>query len=366
MNKKQVALYNIIFPFWLIFLFPPVILFVIIGNFLIDSLVLAASMCFLKVENKKKFYLKSIWKAYLFGFAADIVGAVIAFAAESVSAVIGFWMLIILSVLAAAALIFLLNYFISFRKCDKKLRFRLSMIFAAVTAPYVFLIPKDFTYSSYYAFNIIFTVFVAVIALLIISTAILLLFTRIKKNSLRKTLSAISASVFAVIIILSVTVSGILLFDLHKIEKAGITITELSREEKNIAAETFKIPGTENSDTVRVYYCGSHELACVTVPKEEKASFIESLHSSYSKEEPDRDPEDYTVNKYFTDIVNNSDLKYIYRSRAEAAPTVYEYENGKDTIFIFEKYAYNGQDMKYKKLFRSDLADFFYEKAGHK
>ena len=53
--KKDVTLYNVIFPFWMLLLIPQVWLIVLPGNFLIDSLVLIISMFALKMDNKKQF-----------------------------------------------------------------------------------------------------------------------------------------------------------------------------------------------------------------------------------------------------------------------------------------------------------------------
>ena len=51
MNRsKSVTLYNVLFPIWMILLFPQMWLIVLPGNFLIDSLVLLASMAFLKMS----------------------------------------------------------------------------------------------------------------------------------------------------------------------------------------------------------------------------------------------------------------------------------------------------------------------------
>ena len=55
---KNNKLYNIIFPVWMLWLFPIVWLIVIPGNFIIDSLVLLANMYVLKISNKKEFYKK--------------------------------------------------------------------------------------------------------------------------------------------------------------------------------------------------------------------------------------------------------------------------------------------------------------------
>jgi hypothetical protein len=48
--------------------------------------------------------------------------------------------------LISAGLIFVFNYFITFKKIDKKLRFKLSIIYTIITAPYTFLIPMNWIY----------------------------------------------------------------------------------------------------------------------------------------------------------------------------------------------------------------------------
>ena len=46
--KKEIKLYNVIFPIWMLILIPPLWLVVLPGNFLIDLLVLYISMRILK------------------------------------------------------------------------------------------------------------------------------------------------------------------------------------------------------------------------------------------------------------------------------------------------------------------------------
>jgi len=46
----------------------------------------------------------------------------------------------------AGILIYVFDYFISFRKLEKPLRKKLSLIFAVVTAPYTYLIPSQWIY----------------------------------------------------------------------------------------------------------------------------------------------------------------------------------------------------------------------------
>ena len=49
-------------------------------------------------------------------------------------------------ILIAAAAIFLLNYFVTFRREDKAIRLKMALTFAIVTAPYTFLIPSSWLY----------------------------------------------------------------------------------------------------------------------------------------------------------------------------------------------------------------------------
>ena len=50
------------------------------------------------------------------------------------------------AIFIAAVLIFLSNYFITFRKADKPQRLKLALIFAIVTAPYTFMVPTSWLY----------------------------------------------------------------------------------------------------------------------------------------------------------------------------------------------------------------------------
>ena len=50
------------------------------------------------------------------------------------------------ALIISAVLIFMLNYFVTFKNTDKALRLKLSVIFAIVTAPYTFLIPSSWLY----------------------------------------------------------------------------------------------------------------------------------------------------------------------------------------------------------------------------
>lgn len=147
--KKECKLYNIIFPVWMLFLFPLAWLIIIPSNFIIDSLVLISSMYVLKINNKKQFYKTHILKIFLFGMLSDIIGAVYMFIMMflfEVTDIPDAPLLTVPGLLISSVMIFVFNYFITFKKIDKIERLKLSIIYAVITAPYTFLIPINWIY----------------------------------------------------------------------------------------------------------------------------------------------------------------------------------------------------------------------------
>lgn len=71
---KQIKLYNVILPIWLLLLFPQVLLIVIPGNLIVDCAVLLITLATLKCQGKAAVLKKLWWKFWLLGFAADAVG----------------------------------------------------------------------------------------------------------------------------------------------------------------------------------------------------------------------------------------------------------------------------------------------------
>ena len=147
--KKEVKLYNVLFPFWMLLLFPQLWLIVIPGNFIIDSIVLLVSMFLFKISDKKDFYKKNILKIFSFGMVSDIIGS-----AYMLIMMIGLQIgrmgdelyLTLPALIISASCIFILNYFITFRNLSKGMRFKLALIFAIITAPYTFLVPSSWLY----------------------------------------------------------------------------------------------------------------------------------------------------------------------------------------------------------------------------
>lgn len=149
MKNKQVRLYNVLFPLWMMMLFPVTWLIVLPGNFLIDSLVLIVALRVMKIVDWKVWYKRHIIKVFGFGMLADIIGA-----AYMLVLAVGFQVgrmcdepyLTVPALLISAVLIFVLNYFVTFREAEKNTRLRLALTFAIVTAPYTFLVPSSWLY----------------------------------------------------------------------------------------------------------------------------------------------------------------------------------------------------------------------------
>lgn len=145
--NKQFKLYNVLFPFWMLMLFPITWLIVIPGNFIIDSLIWLFIMFAFKLEQKMQLYKKYILKIFAFGMLSDIIGSLymLILIAKFEVGIMGDELYLTLPALAiSAALIFMFNYFFTFKKTVNRLTF--SLIFAIATAPYTFLIPSSWLY----------------------------------------------------------------------------------------------------------------------------------------------------------------------------------------------------------------------------
>lgn len=168
--KKDIKLYNVIFPVWFLIFFPPVIFLTLIGNFIIDSLVTLLCYAVFKLSSVglrlKTFYKSSVLKVWIFGFLADIIGAALLFIVSIFGTGIGlpneymtginfdpFGNLPALLILAAAmfisaAFILFFNYRFTFASQieDKRLRLKVALTIAIITMPWTFLLPTKWFY----------------------------------------------------------------------------------------------------------------------------------------------------------------------------------------------------------------------------
>lgn len=156
--KRQLRLYNVLFPIWMLFLWPGVWLILLPGNFLIDSLVLLLAMTALGYAGRKAVWKSAIFKVWGFGFAADLVGAGITLGLMLLlDRLVPQWntflfpggqLLVLPGIVIAGVLIYLLNRRFSFRRTALTAEqiHRLSLALAVFTAPYTMLIPSEWIY----------------------------------------------------------------------------------------------------------------------------------------------------------------------------------------------------------------------------
>lgn len=162
-NKK---LYNMIFPLWAIPIFPFFWFIVIPLNFIIDSIVLILGLKFIKIEDWKNIYKKSIFFVVAFGFLSDIISGLLLYivgtkledinydifshiAYDPINNIYSF-SVVLIAVIIAFILIYFFNKNISFKNSkslnleEKK---KLSLILAIFTTPYIYLFSLDFVNS---------------------------------------------------------------------------------------------------------------------------------------------------------------------------------------------------------------------------
>lgn len=179
--QKNVTLYNMIVPVWLLMLFPLAWPIVLLGNFAVDSLVLCLGMRRLALADKRAFYRRHIWKIWGCGFLGDLPGALLMLTAmlisdwvwvpevgrEGQSPVWNFlyenitggvmanpfsniwaFLWVTAAVAVSALCLYWLNRKLVYRRTEleEKQKKRLSLLMALVTAPWVFYLPTVWFY----------------------------------------------------------------------------------------------------------------------------------------------------------------------------------------------------------------------------
>ena len=178
--KRSATLYNIIMPVWLLLGFIPYLWpVVLLGNYAIDSLVLYLGMKWIGLAEKKPFYKAHIGKVWGCGFLGDLPGVLLmllpTFAQEwlwqpgaqasqnalwhffhdQLSALLwnpfanafsALWALLAVGVSGVS--IYWLNRKLGYRHTplEPGQAKRLSLLMAALTAPWLFLLPASWLY----------------------------------------------------------------------------------------------------------------------------------------------------------------------------------------------------------------------------
>ena len=76
-KKHGIVLHNMIFPLWLLWIFPVTWIVVLPANLLIDLLVLSLTMRCLKLDGRKEIAKKAVLKIWVSGFVSDFIGTVV-------------------------------------------------------------------------------------------------------------------------------------------------------------------------------------------------------------------------------------------------------------------------------------------------
>ena len=74
MEKREIRLYNMILPLWLLWIFPQVWFLLLPGNLLIDTEVLLCALLALRRPDKGRLMKRLWWRIWWRGFAADAAG----------------------------------------------------------------------------------------------------------------------------------------------------------------------------------------------------------------------------------------------------------------------------------------------------
>lgn len=157
--KKQIKLYNIIFPVWPLFLIPFAWLIILPANFIIDSLVFVGALAVFKIADKKEKYFKCIIRIWAFGLLADIIGSGLLFLALAFDYVDygtalnplggpGAFLFTSVGVAVAGVCVYFFNYKWVLPRVlpDEWERKKMALAIAILTAPYTMYIPAIWFY----------------------------------------------------------------------------------------------------------------------------------------------------------------------------------------------------------------------------
>ena len=171
---KQLKLYNLVFPTFILTVLSPLLLMLtLVGNFVFDSLVIIIISLFIFKKVNKYFYRETVFLCWFFGLVADFFGVIylsvmgLLFSGDNYQGTENVWrmitsgihdatsfshfdslwgvLFIVSGIIVAAVLIFVFNYFITFKrqKISRVQRIAASIAVAVFTAPYTFLLPKE-------------------------------------------------------------------------------------------------------------------------------------------------------------------------------------------------------------------------------
>lgn len=169
-NRQDVTLYNVLFPIWMLWIFPQTWLIVLPVNFAIDLLVVALTMKGMQLTDVRQNAKSVILRVWLMGFVADFIGTALMFLVNIVEfpGALGAWwydhmtnavsfnpfssgyafLFVTFCVAVSAGCIYWFNRKFCLNKAalDERQRHKLSLSLALLTAPYLFYFPSAWIY----------------------------------------------------------------------------------------------------------------------------------------------------------------------------------------------------------------------------
>ena len=166
--KREVRLYNMMMPIWLVVVFPITWIPVLISNFLIDTVVVAILLNVFDLPGKMQIWKKSIVKIWLFGMISDIIGGGCMFFGselfnwaelDDISQKIDFdpfgnvfsLLFVLLCMALTSVIIYFLDSRLGFRKTgvEKLYQKKMALWISTITTPWLFLFPSGVLYNMY-------------------------------------------------------------------------------------------------------------------------------------------------------------------------------------------------------------------------
>lgn len=169
-NRHEQTLYNVMFPVWMLWLFPLTWLVALPVNFAVDWLVIVLTLRAMQVADARSVAKSVILRVWLMGFVADFVGTALLFAAnmaefggpfgawwyEHIASAISFnpfsnvfaALYVTLCTAISALCIYWFNRKLCLRRAalDDVQKRRLALSLAIFTAPYLFYFPSEWIY----------------------------------------------------------------------------------------------------------------------------------------------------------------------------------------------------------------------------
>ena len=171
MKHREMRLYNVFFPFWMLMYWPQVWLLTLPLNLVVDWLVLRVTLHCLGAEDKHTQVRRSLLRLWVGGFAADLLAAIpmaLVLVPSMMDTVFGAWWNAVMvygvmhdpfsspwsllwvagCVALGGALVYVLAVSWGLRKTTLTLRQRCwtALVLAIVTAPWFFLVPMAWFY----------------------------------------------------------------------------------------------------------------------------------------------------------------------------------------------------------------------------